>query len=145
MKRVRGADDLESAFVVAEFARQLEKALVGFTAAVAEKTFARPEQAHQRLGQPPLRLMIIEVRDMNELAGLLDQRFGNRRVRMSQPADRNATAQVKITLAGHIVEITAGAVTQHDVEAAVARDDMLLKQRLDGGHIVAHKRRRRRN
>ena len=50
MERVEGGEYFKSAFVVAKSARQFEQSFVGLAAAVAEKAFARADEAHQRLG-----------------------------------------------------------------------------------------------
>ena len=44
MEGIEGGDDLEAAFVMAEFAGELEQPFVGFHAAVGEKTFARADK-----------------------------------------------------------------------------------------------------
>ena len=78
---------------------------------------------------------------MDKAARLFHQRFGNLRVGMAQAADSDARAQIKITLAGNIPEITPGPVTEREVETRVARHHVFLEQRLNGCHIVAHDRR----
>ena len=142
---VDGGDDFKPAFVVAELAGQLEQALVGLDAAVAEEAFAGADEADQRLRQPALRLVVVEIRGVDDLARLLDQRLGDGRVRVAQRTDRDAAAQIQVTPPGDVVEIAARAVAEHDVEAAIAGHDVLLEQRLHGRHVVAHDRRRRRN
>ena len=94
---IQRGDDFEPAFVVAELAGQLEQAFVGLGAAVAEEAFAGADQPHQRLGQPPLRLVVIEIGNVNQLPRLLDQRLGDLRVRVAQRRDRDAAAQVQVT------------------------------------------------
>ena len=76
------------------------------------------------------------------LARLLDQRLGDGRVRVAERADGDAAAQIQVAPPGHVVEVAARAVAEHEVEAAVAGHDVLLEQRLHGGHVVAHDRRR---
>ena len=143
MERVDGGDHLEPPLVVPELAGEFEQAFVGLGAAVGEETFAGTDQAHQRLGQPSLGLVIIEIRDVNQLAGLLHQRLGDGRVRMAQRGHRNAAAQVQVTLARHIVQITAGAVAEGEIKPPVARHHVLLEQLLYGRDIIPHDWRRR--
>ena len=80
MEGVDGGKNLEPALVVAELAGELEQALIGFDAAVAEEALAGADEADQRLRQPALRLVVIEIRGMNDFARLLDEGLGNRRV-----------------------------------------------------------------
>ena len=108
-----------------------------------KKHLPGPIRLHQRLGQPALRLVIVEIGDVNQLARLLHQRLGDRRVRVAERRHRDAAAQVQITLAGDIVHIAAGAVAEHEIKPAVAGHDVLLEQRLHGRHIIPHNRRRR--
>ena len=145
MKGIEGGENLEPALIVSELARQLEQPFIGLAAAITEETFARPEQAYQRLGQPALLFVIIKVRHVNELARLLDQGLGDCRVRVAQRSDGDAAAQIEITLAGHVIDVAARAVAQDQVEPPVAGDDILLKQGLNRRRIVAHDRRRRRD
>src|ERR1051326_2586262 len=105
MKGVERREDFESAILVAESARQLEQPFVGLAPAVAEKTFARSEQAHQRVSQPTLLLVVIKVRHMNQLSRLLEQRLNDRRVRMAQRRDRDPASQIEIALARHIINV----------------------------------------
>ncbi len=138
MKRVEGGDDFKAAFVVPEFARQFEQALVGFAAAIAEKTFARANQIDQHLRQPALRLVVIKIRQVDELARLLQQRLGDCRMCVAKAVDRDAAAQIQVSPARQVVEKTAGAVAQHEVESAIAGHDVLLKELLDRRSVVAH-------
>ena len=80
MKGIQSGDDLEPPFVVAELAGQFEQAFIGLDAAVAEEALAGADETDQRLRQPALRLVVIEIRGMNDFARLLDEGLGNRRV-----------------------------------------------------------------
>src|ERR1043166_1320242 len=130
---------------MAELARQFEKPFVGFRAAVAEEHLARPEQMYQRLGQSPLWLGVVEVRDMDELAGLLDQRPGDFRMRVAEATDRDAAAQVEVAASGNIVKVAARTVAQSDVKSRVARDHIFLEQNADGRDLVSNDAGRRWN
>jgi hypothetical protein len=68
MKGIHRRQNFKTAFVVAEFPRELEQALVGFRAAVGKKAFARADALDEFSGQPALRLGEIQVRDVNLFA-----------------------------------------------------------------------------
>ena len=142
---VNRCNDFKAAIVVTELAGQLEQALIGLDAAIAEEAFARANEADKRLRQAALRLVIIEIGRVDELARLLDQCLGNGRVPVTQRTDSNAAAQIQVTTAGNVVKIAARSVAEHDVKAAIARHHVLLKQGLHGSHVVAHDGRRRWN
>ena len=85
MEGIDRGDDFEPAFVMAEFARQFEQTFVRLRAAVAEENFARGQISFDdRLRQPALRLVVIEIRDVDELLRLLDERLGDLRIRMAE-------------------------------------------------------------
>ena len=73
-------------------------------AAVAEEAFAGADEADQRLGQPSLRLVVVEIRDVDELARLLDQRLGDGGVRVAERGDGDAAAQIEVTPARDVVD-----------------------------------------
>ena len=104
---IERGDDLEPAFVVAELAGQLEQAFIRLDAAVAEEAFAGADEADQRLRQPALRFVVIEIRGMDELARLLDQGLGDGRMSVAERADRDAAAQIEVTPARDVIEIAA--------------------------------------
>ena len=110
MKGIEGGDDLKPAFVVTELARQLEQAFIGLDAAVAEEAFAGADEVDERLRQPALRLVVIEIRDVDNLARLLDQSLGDGRVRVAERTHSNAATQVEVTPARNVVEVAARAV-----------------------------------
>ena len=86
--------------------------------------------------------MVVIIGGVNELAGLFNQRLGDGRMSVTQRADRDAAAQIEITPAGDVKDVTAGAVAEHDLETTVTRDDVLLEQSLHGGRVVSYDRRR---
>jgi len=98
-----------------------------------------------RLRQPALRLVVIEIRGVDKLAGLFDQRLGNGRVPVAERTDGNAAAQIQVAPASDVIEVAARAVAEHDVKATIARHHVLLEKRLHGRHVVAHDGRRRWN
>ena len=142
VKGIQRCEDLEPAFLVAELAGELEQAFVGLAAAVAEKHLAGTDFVHQRLRQAALRLVIVEIRDVNQLARLLGQRFGDGRVRVPERGHRNAAAEVQVTLARHIKHPAPRAVAERDFKTRVTRHHVLLKQCLNRRQVIAHDRRR---
>src|SRR5947209_18957251 len=97
-----------------EFSSQLEEPFVRFDAAVAEETFSRTDQPHQRLRQPALRFVVIKVRAMNELARLLEQHFGNCRMCVAKRADSDAAAKVQVAFAAGVIHVAASTMAQPD-------------------------------
>ena len=128
VKRIRRRQNFKPAFVVAEFPRQLEQAFVGFRAAVGKKTFAGADAFDEFGGQPALRLGEIQIRDVNQLARLLDERLGDGRVRVAEAAHGDARAEIEVAFAGDIKQITARAVAEHEVKTPVARHDVFAEQ-----------------
>ena len=61
VKGIQRGDDLVTPLIMAKLPRQLEQPLVRLRAAVAEETFARSDQIHQRLRQPALRRLVIQI------------------------------------------------------------------------------------
>ena len=145
VKGIGRGQNFKPAFVVAEFARELEQAFVRLRAAVAEKNFARADAFHDFGGQPALRLGEIKIRDVDQFFRLLDERLGDGRMRVAEAIDRDAAAEVEITFARDIKNVAARAVAQHEFKASVAGHDILREQFADGLVLVAHDRRRRWN
>ena len=86
--------------------------------------------------------MVIVIGNVNELARLLDQGLGNRGMRVAESGDGDASAEIEKPLARHVIDVASRSVTEHEVEASVTRDHVLLEQGLDARHIVAHDGRR---
>ena len=127
---------------MAELARELEQAFVGFRAAVGKKAFARADAFGEFGGQPALRLGKIQVRDVDQFARLFDECLGDGRVRVAETAHGNAGAEIEVTLARDIKQVTALAVAEHEVEPAVAGHDIFGKQFPHRLVLVMHERRR---
>src|SRR2546423_412449 len=144
MKGGYSSDDFKTAFVVAKFPGELEQTLVGLDTAVAKEAFAGTDQAHEGLSQPALRFVIIKVRNVDQLARLLNERLGDRRMGVAERADGDTAAQIEVAFAGNIIDITARPVTEHNVETAITRHHILVKKRLHGGDIIADNGRWRR-
>ena len=77
------------------------------TPLLQKKHLPGPIRLDQRLRQPALRFVVIEIRGVDQLARLLDQRLGDGRVRVAQRADGDAAAQIEVALARDVVEIAA--------------------------------------
>ena len=131
VKRVHGREHLETPFVVPKLPGQLVEAFVGFGAAVGKEDLAGGQMAHDLCGQASLRLVVIKVRNVDQALRLLHQRLGDLRVRVAQGADRDAAAQVQVTLAINIPQLAPAAAHKGQVEAPVARDDVLVEKLFD--------------
>ena len=79
---------------------------------------------------------------MDEFFGLFDERLGDGRVRVAETAHGDAGAQVEIAFARDIKQVTARSVTEHEVEAAVARHNVFAEQFPHGLELVVNERRR---
>src|ERR1051326_1843075 len=145
MGGVYWGDNLQTALVMGEFVRLFEQAFVGLATAVAEEAFARSNEVDEGLSEASLGFVIIIVRDVNELARLIDECLGNGRMRMAEGANGNAAAEIEIAFACNIKDVTARAMRQDEVEPPVRGDNILLENGLDGRDIVAHDGRRRRS
>ena len=124
VKGIRRRQNFKPAFVVAEFARELEQAFVRLRAAVGEKAFARADAFDEFGGEPALRLGEIKIRDVDQLFRLLDERLGDGRMRVAEAADGDAAAEIQIAFAGDIKNVAARAVAQDEFKAPVAGHDV---------------------
>ena len=145
VKGIRRGQNFKPAFVVAEFPRELEQAFVRLRAAVAEKNFARADAFDDFGGEPALRLGEIQIGNVDEFFGLLDERLGDGRMRVAEAAHGDAAAEIEIAFAGDIKNIAARAVAQDEFKASVAGHDVFREQLADGLVVVPHNRRRRWN
>ena len=73
---------------------------------------------------------------------LLDERLGDGRVRVAETAHGDARAEIEVTLARDIKQVTARAVAEHEVEAAIAGHDVLAEQFPHRLELVMNERRR---
>ena len=71
-------------------------------------------------------------------AHAFDERLGDLRVRMTERADRDAAAEVEVTLAVHVPEVTPLPAREHELEAPVAGHDVFLEQAEDGLLLVVN-------
>ena len=69
---------------------------------------------------------------------MLEQRFCNGRVSMTERIHGDASPKVEIAFAVDVVQIAAGTVSEDDIEPAIARDHVLLEECLYGREIVPH-------
>ena len=136
MKGIFGRQNFVAALVMAEFPREFEEALVGLAAAVAKENLARPEEADQLLGQEALRLLVIKIGNVRELARLLDQRGDDVGRGVAQSADGDAGAEVQVAFAVDVPDARAFAALQGEVEPPVGRDDVFAEPLLDGLQLV---------
>ncbi len=124
VKGIRRRQNFKPAFVVAEFARELEQAFVRLRAAVAEKNFARADAFHNFGGEPALRLGEIQIGNVNQFFRLLDERLGDGRMRVAETTHGDAAAKIEIAFARDIKNVTARAVAQREVKSSVAGHDV---------------------
>ncbi len=143
VKRIGRGQNFKPAFVVAEFSRELEQAFVRLRAAVGEKNFSSADAFHNFRRQPALRFGEIQIGNVDQFSRLLDERFGDGRMRVAEAAHGDAAAEIEIAFAGDVENIAACAVAQHEFKAAVAGHDVFRKQLADGFVVVADNRRRR--
>ena len=141
VKGIRRRQDFKPAFGVTELARELEQAFVGFRTAVGKKTFARADALDELGGEPALRLGEIQVRDVDEFFGLFDERLGDGRVRVAETAHGDARAEVEVTFARDIKQVTARAVAENEVESAIAGHNVLAEQFPHRLELVVNERR----
>src|SRR5258705_5961023 len=114
-----------------EFAGQLKKPFVCFRPAVAKKDFARGNLFHQGLREPAMRLIIIEIGNVNEPLRLLRKHVDDFRVGMAETRHGDAASHIEVTLAGYIIHVAASAMAERQIEARISGNDVLLVKRLD--------------
>src|SRR6266404_3664264 len=62
---------------------------------------------------------------------------------MAQRADRDPSAEIEIAFASNVIHVTSRTVTQHEIEAPIAGNHVLVEEGLNGRRVVAHDGRRR--
>ena len=144
VKGVVSGEDLEAAFVVAEFAREFVQALVGFRAGVAEEDLAGRKMLYDALGEPALWFVVIEIGDVQEFLGLFREGGGDFRMRMAEGAHGDAAAEVEVAPAIHIPDVAAGTAGEREIEARVGGQDVFREEFADGLELIPHDGRRRR-
>lgn len=74
---------------------------------------------------------------MDEFAGLLDERFGDGRVRVTERANRDAAAEIEIATTVHIEQMAAHAMAEREFKAPVTGDDILGEKLADRLVLIA--------
>jgi hypothetical protein len=123
---------------MSKLAGEFVKAFVGFRAAVAEEHFAGSERSDDRFRETPLRLVVIKVGNVDEFLRLLNKRVGDFRIRVAKATDRNAAAEIEVSLAGNVIDVTARAMADGEIEAGVGGHHVFCVEFLDRGDIVAY-------
>src|SRR5690349_16441573 len=100
-------------------ARELIQPLIGLRAAVAEEHLAWRDMLHNVLRQAALRLVVVEVRNVHQPSGLLNERLRDLSIGMAEAIHRDATAQIQVALAAHVPHVTAFAARKREVKARV--------------------------
>ena len=101
-------------------AGELDRALVGLGAGVGEEhRAAAAEQRVEARRDLRLPLVEVEVRHVQQRAGLVGDRVGDGRVRVAERRDREAAEEVEVLLALAVPELHALAAHERDREPAV--------------------------
>ena len=113
---VRGQDHVAFALAGAPgvFARELDRRLVRFGAAVAEEDRIESGQFGQPIGERPGGFVVHEVRDVHQGGGLLGDRARDAGMGMTKRAHRDARDQIQIRVPGFVVE--PAALAAHDID-----------------------------
>jgi hypothetical protein len=109
-------DDAPTLFVTAlevVAARQLEQTFVGFRTAVAEEKLGVRRALAQLARELDARLVVEQVRDMHQPAGLLADRAHQLGMAMPNRDNSDARAQVQVTLAFDVGETAAFTLAKH--------------------------------
>src|SRR5690242_12362091 len=116
-----------------EGSSQLERALPGLGATVAEKCFVQARYFGQPLRQLRLVLMKKQVRDVNQPSRLTFQGRLNHGMRVSQGVDPNPAEKVEIAFALRIPQINAAsALEQHALAIVSGKQQFGLGTRYGG-------------
>ena len=99
--------------------RQLDGALAGFRARIAEEHLVGERHLAQPLRQPLLSGDAIEVGGVPHLVGLLGQRIDQLGMRVAQRIDGNAAGEIQIAIAVGGDQPGAFAALEHEVGARV--------------------------
>jgi len=134
VKGIGHADELGFGLTImgaGPFAGELDRRLHRFRARVAKVHLVRKGGFHQHLGQLSLRNGVIQVRDVSEIAQLLDNGLRHSRVAIAQGIDRDARAEIEIGLALGIIDVAPLPTLQHKGGAVIGVQDVFLIQVLD--------------
>ena len=136
-----GADDAV-ATAATELARQLQRGLVRFGAAVAEEQLAGLAGGLQQQLVHLLRGLHRggvgeQVADVQQLPGLMSERRRHRGVRVTQRRDCQATEEVEVPLAGDVPQLGARAASEHHLRGAEHRHERAVVLALRGERVTA--------
>jgi len=127
VERVLHGDDLVPAVHGAPLAGELEEALVGFGAGVAEEDLAAEGESGNLLGQPGLELVVEQVRAVHQRAGLLGDGGDDGGMAVADVVDGDAGHEIEVFLAGVVPDGHARAA--HEGEPGrVGGHDVLAEQ-----------------
>ena len=93
--------------------RQLQRALDGFRAAVAEKHAVHARPGGQLARQRPLVRVMVEIGDVDYAGRLTPHDAHQARMRVTQRVDREAAQKIQILLPARIVQIAALPAREH--------------------------------
>jgi hypothetical protein len=86
---------------------------------LAKYTLPPSELCGQPVGQPPHRLGVEQVRDVDQAADLLAHRLDHARVAVADVADRDPGQEIEVLVAVGVEQRAAGPRDELDVEARV--------------------------
>ena len=105
-------------------AGEFEQAFVGFGAAVAEDDAAGTATQREGVGEFALRLIAIEIADVDELAGLLGDALHPMRVGVADGVDGDTGGEVEVALAGGVPDVRPLPLHERDGRSAVVMGDV---------------------
>jgi len=104
--------------------RQLDRSLDRFGPAVLKKCAVQSRKLAQLLPQRSLILVVVEIRDVDQLRRLLANRLDDARMRVPQGIHSQPGNEVEILLALDVVEKHSLAPRQHHWIAAISRQQI---------------------
>ena len=122
VERAGQGHELVRAALTAVPPRQLERRLVGLRARVGEEDAIERRARHERFGEVELGERVVEVRDLDERAGLARNGLGDGGMRMAQHVDGDP---------GHQVEVLAAGIIGHPAAVAAHQRQGLARVRLE--------------
>src|SRR5438034_275289 len=106
--------------------RQLQSAFPGFSSAVAEKCLVEAGDLRQPLRQFRLILVVEEIGNVNQPAGLLFQSARDRRMRVAQGVYANPAEKIQIALAARVPQVHAASASKQHPLAIVSGQQQFL-------------------
>ncbi len=105
-------------------AGHLDGGLVGFGTRIGEEDELREGGLDEAIGQPFAARDLVEVRRVPELAALLAQRLDEVRMRIAERRDRDATAEIEVTIAVLGEEPDTLAAIEDEIGAGIGGQDV---------------------